>query len=125
MVLLRSPLGGLPPQVNYTLLGEICNVWRNYGDIQDDWDDIVDISQWWGDHADVLVKAAGPGKWNDPDMLIGGNYALTVNQAQVQFGIWSIVAAPLFLSTDLRTMSKEMRDVYQNTAVIAVNQVSD
>jgi len=58
-------------------------------------------------------------------MLIGGNYALTVNQAQVQFGIWSIVAAPLFLSTDLRTMSKEMRDVYQNTAVIAVNQVSD
>lgn len=114
--------GGLPPQVNYTLLGEICNVWRNYGDIQDDWDDILDISKWWGDHADVLVKAAGPGKWNDPDMLIGGNYALTVNQAQVQFGIWSIVAAPLFLSTDLRTMSKEMRDVYQNTAVIAVNQ---
>ena len=49
--------GGLPPQVNYTLLGEICNVWRNYGDIQDSWDDIIDISTWWGDHADVLVPA--------------------------------------------------------------------
>ena len=43
--------GGLPPQVNYTLLGEICNLWRNYGDIQDSWDDIVDIATWWGDHS--------------------------------------------------------------------------
>ena len=49
--------GGLPPQVNYTLLGEICNVWRNYGDIQDSWDDIIDISTWWGDHSDVLIPA--------------------------------------------------------------------
>lgn len=114
--------GGLPPQVNYTLLGEICNVWRNYGDIQDDWDDIVDISGWWGDHADVLVPAAGPGRWNDPDMLIGGNFALTVNQAKVQFGLWAILAAPLFLSTDLRTMDAEMKKVLQNVAVIKVNQ---
>lgn len=114
--------GGLPPQVNYTLLGEICNVWRNYGDIQDDWDDIVDISTWWGDHADVLVPAAGPGRWNDPDMLIGGNFALTVTQAKVQFGLWAILAAPLFLSTDLRTIDQEMKEVMQNTAVIAVNQ---
>ena len=70
--------------------------------LKDNWDDIVDISGWWGDHSDVLVKAAGPGKWNDPDMLIGGNYALTVNQAKVQFGLWAIMAAPMFLSTDLR-----------------------
>jgi len=114
--------GGLPPQVNYTLLGEICNVWRNYGDIQDNWDDIVDIMGWWGDHSDVLVKAAGPGKWNDPDMLIGGNFALTVNQAKVQFGLWAIVAAPLFLSTDLRTMDTSMKQVLQNVAVIKVSQ---
>merc|ERR1712130_203760 len=114
--------GGLPPQVNYTLLGEICNLWRNYGDIQDSWDDIVDIATWWGDHSDVLVAAAGPGKWNDPDMLIGGNYALTVNQAQVQFGLWAMMAAPLFLSTDLRTMKPDMRAVLQNTAVIAIDQ---
>ena len=53
--------GGLPPEVNYTLLGQICNLWRNYGDIQDSWDDVVDIATWWGDHADVLVPAAGPG----------------------------------------------------------------
>jgi len=114
--------GGLPPQVNYTLLGEICNVWRNYGDIQDSWDDIIDISTWWGDHSDVLIPAAGPGRWNDPDMLIGGNYALTVEQAKVQFGLWAILAAPLFLSTDLREMTPEMTKVLQNTAVIAVDQ---
>jgi len=114
--------GGLPPEVNYTLLGQICNLWRNYGDIQDSWDDVVDIATWWGDHADVLVPAAGPGKWNDPDMLIGGNYALTVNQAQVQFGLWAIMAAPLYLSTDLRHMSPEMKAVLQNTAVIAIDQ---
>ena len=56
--------GGLPPEVNYTLLGQICNLWRNYGDIQDSWDDVVDIATWWGDHADVLVPAAGPGNSN-------------------------------------------------------------
>lgn len=114
--------GGLPPQVNYTHLGEICNLWRNYGDIQDNWDDVIDISTWWGDHADVLVPAAGPGRWNDPDMLIGGNYALTVSQAQVQFGLWAIMAAPLFLSTDLREISPEMTKVLQNTAIIAIDQ---
>ena len=65
------------------------------------------------------------GKWNDPDMLIGGNYALTVNQAQVQFGLWAIMAAPLYLSTDLRHMSPEMKAVLQNTAVIAIDQVMD
>lgn len=116
--------GGLPPQVNYTLLGNICNLWRNYGDIQDNWDDIVDIATWWGDHADVLVPAAGPGKWNDPDMLIGGNFALTVTQAQTQFGLWAIMAAPLFLSTDLRTMDPAMKAVLQNSAVIAIDQAS-
>ena len=67
---------------------------------------------------------AGPGGWNDPDMLIGGNYALTVNQAQVQFGLWAIMAAPLFLSTDLRVMDPEMKNVLQNTAVIAIDQAS-
>ena len=55
-------------------------------------------------------------------MLIGGNYALTVSQAKVQFGLWAIMAAPLFLSTDLRTMDPEMKNVLQNTAVIAIDQ---
>ena len=56
-------------QVNYTQLGEICNLWRNYGDIQDSWDSILNIADWFIENQDVLAPAAGPGKWNDPDMV--------------------------------------------------------
>uniref|UniRef100_W5N222 Alpha-galactosidase n=1 Tax=Lepisosteus oculatus TaxID=7918 RepID=W5N222_LEPOC len=61
--------GGLPPKVNYTLLGEICNLWRNYGDIQDSWASVLSIVDWFFNNQDVLQPAAGPGRWNDPDMV--------------------------------------------------------
>lgn len=57
------------PQVNYTLLGQICNLWRNYGDIQDSWDSVLNIVDWFFNNQDVLQPAAGPGQWNDPDMV--------------------------------------------------------
>ncbi|XP_060705154.1 alpha-N-acetylgalactosaminidase-like isoform X2 [Hemiscyllium ocellatum] len=60
--------GGLPPVVNYTLLGEICNLWRNYADIDDSWESVRGIINWYSRHQDVLQPVAGPGKWNDPDM---------------------------------------------------------
>ncbi len=56
-------------QVNYTQLGQICNLWRNYGDIQDSWDSVLQIIDWFFDNQDVLTPAAGPGRWNDPDMV--------------------------------------------------------
>lgn len=56
-------------QVNYTQLGEICNLWRNYGDIQDSWDSVLNIIDWFFDNQDDLTPAAGPGRWNDPDMV--------------------------------------------------------
>lgn len=56
-------------QVNYAQLGEICNLWRNYGDIQDSWDSVLDIIDWFFDNQDILGPAAGPGRWNDPDMV--------------------------------------------------------
>lgn len=56
-------------QVNYTQLGEICNLWRNYDDIQDSWDSVLTIVDWFFDNQDVLQPAAGPGRWNDPDMV--------------------------------------------------------
>uniref|UniRef100_A0A3Q4I1U0 Alpha-galactosidase n=1 Tax=Neolamprologus brichardi TaxID=32507 RepID=A0A3Q4I1U0_NEOBR len=61
--------GGLPPKVNYTQLGEICNLWRNYDDIQDSWDSVLNIVDWFSENQDVLTPAAGPGRWNDPDMV--------------------------------------------------------
>nr|XP_002130547.1 alpha-N-acetylgalactosaminidase-like [Ciona intestinalis]XP_026695194.1 alpha-N-acetylgalactosaminidase-like [Ciona intestinalis] len=114
--------GGLPPKVNYTELNAICNLWRNYGDIQDSWDDVVDIMNWWGDNQDVLIPAAGPGGWNDPDMLIGGDYTLSLDQTKTQFGMWAMLAAPLFMSNDLSKLEPDIKTVLQNRDVIAVNQ---
>lgn len=55
--------------MNYTLLTEICNVWRNYDDIQDSWSSVLSILDWFVDNQDILQPVAGPGHWNDPDMV--------------------------------------------------------
>lgn len=114
--------GGLPPKVNYTELGLICNSWRNYGDIQDSWADVLDIIEWYAKNEDVLAAAAGPGHWNDPDMLIVGDFSLSFEQSKAQFGMWAMLAAPLFMSNDLRTISHEAREILQNRWVIGINQ---
>lgn len=114
--------GGLPPQVNYTQLGEICNLWRNYGDIQDSWSSVLSIADWFFKNQDILQPAAGPGRWNDPDMLIIGDYGLSIDQSRSQMALWAIMAAPLFMSNDLRTIDSRSRAVLQNKAVIAINQ---
>ncbi|XP_069503893.1 alpha-N-acetylgalactosaminidase-like isoform X2 [Ambystoma mexicanum] len=116
--------GGLPPQVNYTLLGEICNTWRNYGDVQDSWDSVLSIIEWYGKNQDVLQPAAGPGHWNDPDMLITGDFGLSFGQSKVQMAIWAILASPLFMSNDLRTISVNARDILQNRLLLYINQDS-
>lgn len=114
--------GGLPPQVNYTLLTNICNLWRNFDDIQDSWDSVLSIVDWFTKHQDVLQAQAGPGHWNDPDMLIIGNFGLSEEQSRSQMALWTILAAPLFLSTDLRTISQSSRKILQNKLMIKINQ---
>ncbi|KAJ8290916.1 hypothetical protein GJAV_G00019160 [Gymnothorax javanicus] len=114
--------GGLPPKVNYTQLGEICNLWRNYGDIQDSWSSVLSIVDWFSTNQDVLQPAAGPGQWNDPDMLIIGNFGLSLEQSRSQMALWAIMAAPLFMSNDLRALSNEARAILQNKIVININQ---
>ncbi|KAJ3606814.1 hypothetical protein NHX12_026333 [Muraenolepis orangiensis] len=114
--------GGLPPKVNYTQLGEICNLWRNYGDIQDSWDSVLGISDWFYENQDVVGPAAGPGKWNDPDMLVIGDFGLSVDQSRSQMALWAIMAAPLFMSNDLRTISSEARAILQNKMIISISQ---
>ncbi|XP_048842308.1 alpha-N-acetylgalactosaminidase [Brienomyrus brachyistius] len=114
--------GGLPPNVNYSLLGDICNLWRNYDDIEDSWASVLGIVDWFMTHQDILQPAAGPGKWNDPDMLVIGDFGLSVEQSRSQMALWAIMAAPLFMSTDLRTLSSEARAILQNKAVIGINQ---
>ncbi|KAM9798524.1 alpha-N-acetylgalactosaminidase-like [Neosynchiropus ocellatus] len=115
-------LGGLPPSVNYTLLGQICNLWRNYDDIQDSWDSVVDIIDWFSKNQDILQPAAGAGRWNDPDMLIIGNFGLSLDQARSQMALWAVMAAPLIMSNDLRSLDNSVRAILQNKVAIAINQ---
>ncbi|XP_041814536.1 alpha-N-acetylgalactosaminidase-like [Chelmon rostratus] len=114
--------GGLPPKVNYTQLGKICNLWRNYGDIQDTWDSVLNIIDWFFENQDVLIPVAGPGMWNDPDMLIVGDFGLSMDQSRTQMALWAIMAAPLFMSNDLRTISSGARSILQNKMAISINQ---
>ncbi|XP_058047863.1 alpha-N-acetylgalactosaminidase [Ahaetulla prasina] len=114
--------GGLPPAVNYTLLANICNLWRNFGDIQDSWESVLSIVEWFSTNQDVLQPAAGPGHWNDPDMLIIGNFGLSLEESKSQMALWTIMAAPLFMSTDLRVISESAKEILQNKLMIKINQ---
>ncbi|XP_078682944.1 alpha-N-acetylgalactosaminidase-like isoform X3 [Branchiostoma floridae x Branchiostoma belcheri] len=114
--------GGI--KVNYTAIAEHCNMWRNYGDIQDSWDSVTNIIDWYGDNQDILGPAAGPGHWNDPDMLIVGDYSLSYEESKAQMAMWAILAAPLFMSNDLRSISAEARSILMNKEVIRISQDS-
>ncbi|NXN94253.1 NAGAB acetylgalactosaminidase, partial [Rhinopomastus cyanomelas] len=114
--------GGLPPKVNYTILAKICNLWRNYDDIQDSWDSVLSIVDWFSANQDVLQPAAGPGHWNDPDMLIIGDFGLSDDESRSQMALWAVMAAPLLMSTDLRTISPSAKEILQNRLIIQINQ---
>ncbi|XP_019865597.2 alpha-N-acetylgalactosaminidase-like [Aethina tumida] len=107
---------------NYTAAVEYCNLWRTYADISDTFEDVKDIADWFGKNQNKLIQYAGPGHWNDPDMLIIGNYGLSYEQSKVQMSIWAILAAPLIMSVDLRTITKEAAGILQNKDLIRINQ---
>jgi alpha-galactosidase len=96
----------------------IANLWRTTGDIADSWSSVLTNM----DQNELLVPYAGPGHWNDPDMLEVGNGGMTTAEDQAHFSLWSIMAAPLIASTDIRTMSSETRRILTNREVIAVDQ---
>lgn len=104
-------------------LQDNCNLWRNYGDVQNDWISVQAIVDFWArGPSDIMVKAAGPGHWNDPDMLLIGNGVLTRRQERAQFALWAIFAAPLYISCDLRRIPASSLEILKNREVIAVNQ---
>ncbi|RLU17408.1 hypothetical protein DMN91_009643 [Ooceraea biroi] len=109
-------------QPNYTAIAEHCNLWRNFDDIQDSWASVESIIDYYGNNQDVIVPNAGPGHWNDPDMLIIGNFGLSYEQSKTQMAIWAILAAPLLMSVDLRTIRPEYKAILQNKKIIAVDQ---
>ena len=96
------------------------NSWRTTKDIKDNWKSmirIIDINNKW-------YKYAGPGGWNDPDMLEVGNGGMTIEEYKVHFGLWALSKAPLLIGCDIINMSKETQDILTNPEVIAINQDS-
>ncbi len=68
------------------------------------------------------ASAAGPGGWNDPDMLEVGNGGMSNTEDQAQFSLWCVVAAPLIAGNNLTNMSQAALDTLTNPEVIAVDQ---
>jgi alpha-galactosidase len=107
------------------------NLWRTTDDIQDRWSgkkewspgkccsfgmlDIVDAEA-------AIFSYAGPGHWNDPDMLEVGNGGMTTTEYRSHFSLWALLAAPLIAGNDLRDMKPEIHDILTNKEVIAVDQ---
>jgi alpha-galactosidase len=71
-----------------------------------------------------LAEFAGPGHWNDPDMLEIGNGGMSLVECRTHFSLWSMIAAPLIAGNDLRSMAPEIVEVLLNREVIAVDQDS-
>ncbi|KAF0303355.1 Alpha-N-acetylgalactosaminidase [Amphibalanus amphitrite] len=107
---------------DYPAIARACNLWRNFDDIQDSWDSVASIIDFYGDHQEELIPVAGPGHWNDPDMLIVGDFGLSYEQSRAQMAVWSVLAAPLIMSVDLRTIRPEYAAILQNSAALAINQ---
>ncbi|PJJ76756.1 alpha-galactosidase [Thermoflavifilum aggregans] len=94
------------------------NLWRTTGDIRDSWESVMSIL----DQQVGLAKYAGPGHWNDPDMLEVGNGGMTTTEYRAHFSLWCILAAPLIAGNDLRHMSPETKEILTNQDMIAVDQ---
>ena len=69
-----------------------------------------------------LEPHAGPGHWNDPDMLEVGNDSLNYEENKAHFSLWAILAAPLMLGNDIRNMSDDVRNILTNKEIIALDQ---
>ena len=96
------------------------NLWRTTGDIYPGWDRIYSIvSQQSG-----LESYAGPGHWNDPDMLEVGNGKLSLAENRSHFSWWALLAAPLLAGNDLPHMKPEINAILTNRDVIAIDQDS-
>ncbi|RHN52890.1 Alpha-galactosidase [Medicago truncatula] len=94
------------------------NSWRTTGDIKDNWHrmtSIIDVNDKWASYA-------GPGGWNDPDMLEVGNGGMTTEEYRSHFSIWALAKAPLLVGCNIQAMDNITYELISNSEVIAVNQ---
>lgn len=136
---------GLDPQTQYTQFGQalanaggkitfsLCdwgtntpwtwapavgNLWRTTSDIADNWLSMVNNME----ANSAYAAVAGPGAWNDPDMLEVGNGGMTDMEYQTHFSMWALIAAPLIAGNDLSAISPASLATLTNSEVIAVDQ---
>ena len=110
----------------WTWAAEVGHSWRSTGDIcavfdkkpERSWENSIMTIL---DQNAPLRKYAGPGHWNDPDMLEVGN-GMSVNEDRAHFTLWCMMAAPLILGNDICNMSNDTRAIILNRQVIAIDQ---
>ncbi len=107
--------------------GEVADLWRTTEDLLDIWQNgntnsypmgvgnVVDVNA-------PLAAQAGPGHWNDPDMLVVGRPGLTLTESRAHFALWALMGAPLMAGNDIRTMSADVSAILRNPRLTAVNQ---
>ncbi len=94
------------------------NLWRTTGDIDPSFDRMSLI----GREQAGLAKYAGPGHWNDPDMLEVGNGKLTLDENRLHMALWAMLAAPLLAGNNLSQLTPEVTGVLTNKEIIAIDQ---
>lgn len=109
-------------EINWSVAADSCNLWRYYDDIEDSWSSIINTIDYTVKNQHIFVKYHGPGHWFDPDQLVIGNFGLSESEEEAQMALWSIWAAPLYMSNDLRSISESSLAILQNRNLIAVNQ---
>jgi alpha-galactosidase len=95
------------------------NLWRTSGDIEANYNSIVALGF---AQNPGLERFAGPGHWNDPDMLEVGNGKLTLDENRLHMSLWALLAAPLLAGNDLSNMPPEVQAILTNREVLAVDQ---
>ena len=106
--------------------GPVGNLWRATGDIQDCWDCKKD----WGGNGVLQIidlmapiySYAGPGHWNDADMLEVGNGGMTTAEYRAHFSMWALFSAPLMAGNDMAHMTPDIADILLNKEVLAIDQ---
>ncbi|MGW2830194.1 glycoside hydrolase family 27 protein [Streptomyces sp. NPDC001286] len=102
----------------WTWGADVGNSWRTTGDISPTYSSMLSIF-----HSNVgLASYAGPGHWNDPDMLEVGNGSMTATENRSEFSLWAEMAAPLIAGTNIPQASSATLSVLTNSRVIAVDQ---
>ncbi|MFA6456656.1 MAG: NPCBM/NEW2 domain-containing protein [Bacteroidota bacterium] len=136
---MRSALDNVQRDIVYSLcqygMGDVWkwgadvggNCWRTTGDISDSWSSMMQIGFQQAGHE----QYAGPGHWNDPDMLVVGRVGwgpqlhptkLKPDEQYTHISLWCLLAAPLLIGCDLAKMDDFTLNLLTNDEVLEVNQ---